>query len=384
MQERACRTRSLPVRDAPVRCALECLRALALRQRAPVRQPQFFRVAGYYSLGPRQMLEVLGVLHDEGLLATAAAASAEPVAPPPPPPPDPADPVAAFLAAADAAPRLTRAQELELARAVRRGRQVLLAAAGLPIPSEPARTLIDNGARAAWTLVRANLRLVPAIARFMSRRGQHGILADLMQEAVLGLLGAALAFDPERGYRFGTHATWRVRKAVSRYLERSGRVVRLPAPVGQELRRLVRLRARLASAGRLSPRQQTAQLARRLGLAEAQVVRLLELEPDVLSLDQETGGEGGETLGATLPATGMADRQVRERRELAETVASCLAAIGPRLRLVLELRFGLRGGCELSLEEVGQRLGITRERVRQLERKALEHLQRAGRGRRLQ
>lgn len=380
MQERTRHTHPLSGRDEPVRHALESLRTLVLRQGGPVRQLQFFRVSGHYSLGARQMLEVLGVLHDEGLLETAAAAAAEQVAPPPPPP---EDPVAAFVAASNAAPRLTRVQELELARAVQRGRQILAAVAGQPIASEPDRILIDDGVRAAQALVTANLRLVPAVARRASRRAHGDILADLMQQGVLGLHRATGTFDPERGHRFSSHAVWSVRLAMSRYLEQNARVVRLPSGVYQQLQRLTRLRRSLASAGRLSRRHHTGPLARRLGLAAAKVARLLDLEPDVLSLDQPAD-EAGESLGATLPSLDPPDWQFHERRELAETVVSFLAAIDSRLRLVLQLRFGLIDGTELTLDEIGRLLGVTRERVRQLERAALARLQEAGRARRLQ
>jgi RNA polymerase primary sigma factor len=219
-------------------------------------------------------------------------------------------------------------------------------------------------------LIEGNLRLVMSITRNYTRAGVP--LLDLIQEGNLGLIRAVEKFDWRMGYKLSTYATWWIRQAVTRALADQGRTIRLPVHVADQLRKVMRARRLLSQ--KLNREPVLSELAKESGFTEAKVRDLLELIEDPLSLETPVGdGDSSyadliEDDNADLPEDTTAESM--RSREL----ANALDCLNPRMRLVIARRFGLDGQTPQTLEQVGSELGITRERVRQLESKALREL----------
>src|SRR6266498_1710615 len=229
----------------------------------------------------------------------------------------------------------------------------------------------DAGDEAAKRrLIECNLRLVMSITRNYTKAGVP--LLDLIQEGNLGLIRAVEKFDYKLGYKLSTYATWWIRQAVTRALADQGRTIRLPVHVADQVRRLMRARRQLAQKLNREPTQE--ELAKESGFPEKRVQELLDLVEDPVSLETPVGD--GESMYADLIEDIHSERpdettsQKLRRKELSEA----MLRLNPRMRRVLSLRFGLDGDPPQTLEEVGAGLGITRERVRQLESRALREL----------
>jgi RNA polymerase primary sigma factor len=219
-------------------------------------------------------------------------------------------------------------------------------------------------------LIEANLRLVMSITRSYTRAGVP--LLDLIQEGNLGLIRAVEKFDYRLGYKLSTYATWWIKQAVSRALADQGRTIRLPTHVAERVRRLLRVRRQLAQ--KLSREPTPAELAKETGETEAKVVDLLGLVDDPVSLDSPVGD--GESFFADL-IEDVASAQPDERTAMEHRhgeLSRAIAQLAPRMQRVLVLRFGLDGEGSRTLEDIGTELGVTRERVRQLESRALREL----------
>jgi RNA polymerase primary sigma factor len=229
----------------------------------------------------------------------------------------------------------------------------------------------DEGDEAAKRrLIEANLRLVMSITRNYTRAGVP--LLDLIQEGNLGLMRAVEKFDYTLGFKLSTYATWWIRQAVTRALAEQGRTIRLPVHVAEQVRRVMRARRLLAQ--RLNRDPSTDEIAAESGFTPQRVQELLDLVQDPVSLETPVGD--GESLYGELiedTKTDAPDDQTALRLRSKE-VGDALGQLNPRMRLVLTRRFGLDGQPPQTLEEVGVGLGITRERVRQLESRALRQL----------
>jgi RNA polymerase primary sigma factor len=229
----------------------------------------------------------------------------------------------------------------------------------------------DLGDEAAKSrLIESNLRLVMSITRNYTKAGVP--LLDLIQEGNLGLIRAVEKFDYTMGYKLSTYATWWIRQAVTRALADQGRTIRLPVHVAEQVRRVQRSRRQLAQKLNRDPTH--AEIAQESGFPEPRVRQLLELIEDPVSLETPVGD--GESLYGDL----IEDVNVEAPDETTATnarsseLAQAMLRLNPRMRHVVERRFGLDGKPPETLEEVGAGLGITRERVRQLESRALREL----------
>jgi RNA polymerase primary sigma factor len=235
----------------------------------------------------------------------------------------------------------------------------------------------DAGDEAAKRrLIESNLRLVMSITRQYTRAGVP--LLDLIQEGNLGLIRAVEKFDYRLGYKLSTYATWWIKQAVQRALADQGRTIRLPVHVAERVRRLLRARRQLAQ--KLSREPTPAELAKETGETEERVVDLLRLVDEPVSLDTPVG-DGESFFGDLIEDESSARPDARTANELRQSeLTRALESLNPRMHKVLMLRFGLDGSAPQTLEEVGSVLGITRERVRQIETRALRELRTAAPG----
>ena len=281
-------------------------------------------------------LELVPAQEDEG------EAEAAPAAEPPT-----QDPLKLYVRSIGGGPLLTREEERDLARRKDAG---------------------DEAAKRR--LIEANLRLVMSITRSYTKAGVP--LLDLIQEGNLGLIRAVEKFDYRMGYKLSTYATWWIRQAVTRALADQGRTIRLPVHVAEQVRRLLRSRRQLTQ--KLNRDPTVAELAHEAQIPEAKVRDLLELVEDPVSLDTPVG-DGESLYGDMIEDVHSEQPEAQTATSLRHReLATALSTLNPRMRKVLALRFGLDGETPKTLEEVGADLGVTRERVRQLEARALREL----------
>jgi len=243
-----------------------------------------------------------------------------------------------------------------------------------------ARRIEEGDPTARELLISSNLRLVLSIAR--RYQGQGLALPDLVQEGCLGLMRAAERFDWRRGNKFSTYATWWIRQAIARGVANQARTIRVPVHAGDEMRRVARAHAVLRARFGRDPSDEELATAARVPLER--LAGLREMDRPVTSLDRGVGEDGDESLGALIPSDPDDDPMEHADRTLCtEVVRRAVAALPERERQVLRLRYGL-GGCEpATLDQIGQALGVTRERIRQLEKQALGRLAADGRVARL-
>ncbi len=295
------------------------------------------------------------------------------------------DTVGLYLKEMARVPLLTNEEEVDLAMRLEAGNaaRAELMRLGQAVSDELRRELeamIEDGKAARDHLIKANTRLVVSIAKKYMGRGVHFL--DLIQEGNLGLMKAVEKFDYTRGYRFSTYATWWIRQTITRAIADQGRTIRVPVHMSDRIRRLYKTARQLEQENGRKPTPE--EIAERMGLEPRKVQWMLKVSWRPMSLERPVGEEEDSELGSFIEdLTTPTPTQSAYQNLLREKVEEVLSTLTAREARILRLRFGLQNGRSYTLEEVGQKFGLTRERIRQIEGKALRRLRHPRRSRQL-
>ena len=293
------------------------------------------------------------------------------------------DTVGLYLREMARVPLLRIEEEIRLAKAIvvgRRARKILSNDGSDPVRRQELELEIDEGLSARAHLIKANTRLVVSIAKKYMGRGVPFL--DLIQEGNLGLMKAVEKFDVTRGYRFSTYATWWIRQTITRAIADQGRTIRVPVHMSDRIRRLYNTARSLEQEYGRRPTPE--EIANEMEMEPRKVQWMLRVSWRPLSLEQPVGEEEDSELGSFIEDDSTpTPTQSAYRYLLGEKIEEMLATLNPREARILRLRFGLTNGRSYTLEEVGQKFGLTRERIRQIEGRALRRLRHPRRSREL-
>lgn len=294
------------------------------------------------------------------------------------------DTVGLYLKEMARVPLLTTEQEVDLAKRLERGNLAHKKLAKLNGGGGRRRAelqwQIDDGRAARDHLIKANTRLVVSIAKKYMSRGVPFL--DLIQEGNLGLMKAVEKYDYRRGFRFSTYATWWIRQTITRAIADQGRTIRVPVHMSDRIRRLYKTARQLEQKHGRKPTPE--EIAAELDLEPRKVQWMLKVSWRPLSLERPVGEEEDNELGSFIEDESTpTPMQTAYQSLLREKVEEVLSTLTPREARILRLRFGLQNGRSYTLEEVGQKFGLTRERIRQIEGKALRRLRHPRRSRQL-
>jgi RNA polymerase primary sigma factor len=294
------------------------------------------------------------------------------------------DSISLYLKEIGRIPLLTAEQEVSLAKRMEAGRNARrrLSKDGKLLAEEHQhlRELVKDGQAAQEHLIKANSRLVVSVAKKYVGRGVPFL--DLIQEGNIGLIRAVKKFDYRRGYKFSTYATWWIRQAVTRAIADQGRTIRVPVHMYEQINRLARVSRQLVQ--ELSRDPTVAEIAEELGVSPKKVERIIKVSRRPLSLEMPVGEEEDSFLGDFIEddeASSPIDEASLQL--LREQINDIFSSLTPREVRILQLRFGLVDGYSYTLEEVGKKFGVTRERIRQIEAQALGRLRHPSRSRKL-
>ena len=299
------------------------------------------------------------------------------------------DPVRMYLKDIGKIPLLSYDEEIELAELVEDGREAKEAVDKIEaddmntVSSEEYEALLDRveaASEAKDKLVNANLRLVVSIAKRYLSRGLQFL--DLIQECNMGLMKAVDKFDHRRGYKFSTYATWWIRQAITRAVADQARTIRIPVHMVETINKLVRVQRQLVQ--ELSREPSPEEVAEKMGISVEKVQQIQRIAQEPISLEAPVGEEEDSSLGDFISDPHALDPyEYTAKMKLREELDAVLATLTEREERVLRLRFGLIDGRQRTLEEVGKEFNVTRERIRQIEAKALRKLRHPSRSRKL-
>ncbi|MBI5931498.1 MAG: RNA polymerase sigma factor RpoD [Chloroflexi bacterium] len=295
------------------------------------------------------------------------------------------DTVGLYLKEMARVPLLTTEEEISLAQRLEKGKEAgeKLARLNGHCPEEERLKLVemvDDGRDARDHLIKANTRLVVSIAKRYMGRGVPFL--DLIQEGNLGLMKAVEKFDYKRGYRFSTYATWWIRQTITRAIADQGRTIRVPVHMSDRIRHLYKTARELEQKHGRKPTPE--EIAQEMDLEPRKVQWMLKVSWRPLSLERPVGEDEESELGNFIEDYTMpTPLQSAYQNLLREKLDEVLSTLTPREARILRLRFGLQNGRSYTLEEVGQKFGLTRERIRQIEGKALRRLRHPRRSRQL-
>jgi RNA polymerase primary sigma factor len=301
------------------------------------------------------------------------------------------DPVRMYLREIGRVPLLSAAEEVTLAKMMERGLNAIrrLEMTGLtPVEQYKLEGDVQQGELARRRLTEANLRLVVSVAKKYIGRGMS--LLDLIQEGNIGLIRAVEKFDYHKGYKFSTYATWWIRQAITRAIADQARTIRIPVHMVETINKLVRISRRLLQELGREPtseeiaREMTDKDGRGPVYTPEKVREIIKVSQEPVSLETPIGEEEDSHLGDFIEDQGaLAPAEAASHQLLKEQVEDVLDSLSHRERRVLQLRFGLDDGRSRTLEEVGKEFGVTRERIRQIEAKALRKLRHPSRSKKL-